>query len=57
MAPAAPVRDHCLAPSRADDAWLDPGGRYGRLFPDLSPLAASASDGFGLGDLLAFAEQ
>jgi Animal haem peroxidase len=36
---AAPVRDHCLAPSRTIDAPLDPGGRYGRLFPDLPGLS------------------
>jgi Animal haem peroxidase len=34
----ASVRDHCLAPSRTVDAPLDAGARYGRLFPELSPL-------------------
>ena len=32
------VRDHCLAPARADGAPLA-GGRYVRLFPDLPALA------------------
>ena len=32
------VRDHCLAPARAGDAFLA-GGRYMRLFPELPPLA------------------
>jgi hypothetical protein len=36
---AAPVRDHCLAPSRSTDAPLEPGARYGRLFPDLPALS------------------
>src|ERR1700729_4150358 len=32
------VRDHCLAPARADGAPLA-GGRYTRLFPELPPRA------------------
>jgi hypothetical protein len=32
------VRDHCLAPGRAVDSPVY-AGRYGRLFPDLPPLA------------------
>ena len=32
------VRDHCLAPARADGAPLA-GGRYTRLFPELPTLA------------------
>ena len=32
------ARDHCLAPDRVVDAPIY-GGRYGRLFPDLSPLS------------------
>ena len=32
------VRDHCLAPARAGDAFMA-GGRYTRLFPELPPLA------------------
>jgi hypothetical protein len=34
-----PHRDHCLAPSRTVDAPLGPHA-YGRLFPDLPPLAS-----------------
>src|SRR5205823_1552146 len=33
-----PVRDHCLAPGRAGGAEIY-AGRYGRLFPELPPLA------------------
>ena len=33
-----PVRDHCLAPGRAGGAEMY-AGRYGRLFPELPPLA------------------
>jgi hypothetical protein len=33
---ARTVRDLCLAPGRTVDAPLTVGGRYGRLFPDLS---------------------
>ena len=32
------ARDHCLAPARVGDALLA-GGRYMRLFPELTPLA------------------
>lgn len=37
---AHPVRDHCLAPSRAVDTPAF-GARYGRLFPDLPALVAA----------------
>src|SRR5581483_9119147 len=49
-APAAhPARDHCLAPSRAVDAPLAYAGKYGRMFPDLPPLAADNTALLGLG--------
>ena len=34
MSAAAPVRDHCLAPSRT----VETGSRYGRMFPELPRL-------------------
>jgi hypothetical protein len=33
-----PIRDHCLAPGRSVDA-PSAGARYGRMFPELAPLA------------------
>src|SRR5438552_18822153 len=33
---AHPARDLCLAPGRTIDAPVVQGGRYGRMFPDLS---------------------
>jgi hypothetical protein len=35
------VRDHCLAPGRAAGRSMD-SGRYGRLFPQLPPLASES---------------
>jgi len=46
----APVRDHCLAPSRT--ATVDApvyGGTYDRLFPELPPLDAEESFLYALG--------
>jgi hypothetical protein len=38
--PSAAARDHCLAPGRVVDAPLG-GGRYGRMFPELTALDIS----------------
>jgi hypothetical protein len=35
------ARDHCLAPGRGADAPVN-AGRYGRLFPQLAPLATAS---------------
>ena len=43
-----PVRDHCLAPSRAVDAPAF-GARYGRMFPDLPPLVVAPEALMALG--------
>jgi hypothetical protein len=51
MSAAAPARDHCLAPSRSIDAPLEPGERYGRLFPDLAPLSVDEDALLALGVL------
>ena len=49
MSATAPARDHCLAPSRPIDAPLSPGTLYGRLFPDLPPLAVDDTTLLALG--------
>jgi Animal haem peroxidase len=46
---ATPVRDHCLAPSRLIDASGDPGARYGRLFPGLTPFSVDEEALLALG--------
>ena len=49
MSGAAPVRDHCLAPSRSLDPAGGPGARYGRLFPTLPPLSVEEDALLALG--------
>ena len=49
MSALTPIRDHCLAPSRAAEASFEPGARYGRLFPELPPLSVDEDALLALG--------
>lgn len=46
-----PARDHCLAPSRRDEAEFGYTGRYDRLFPGLAPLDADDRALLTLGEI------